>query len=745
MKRYWPIIVASAVPVLILIGLYVTAPASEAARAQLERDIDRELAKARRLLDGYRPGEQLLLASQRRLTDEGAPFEANEARLQAMSSHWDGAVSRLDEEGSPVPPPRDLQEQLNSVNNGYRGLAGEEARPQSAQSADDASSAREQINEWLQKNDQRLTDAIQIVDAALAMSTTSDDQTYSGNESIEANRLRAILAYHYAESLGRTALFEQGKAENLGRQLRDLHHQWVAVSFDLAVAEAALTGGPSAAAASGPTTRAAAPRTPATRTADTVAKTATRPANRGGAGNLLNNLLGALTGRKPAATPAPAPAGDAAAPATAPSAEAEQPIPVEPLPQRIATLEKEKAATEDRIAKRTEELRVQQAAFEELSQRIEARRAEAAAAERRMAELEKQGFDPAQPETLRKHIEEYEAASRKSREATRIADRLESGGYTNALLISPTEDWHAARVVPANTGEKLSTEKSARQYRQEIETLRGILKAEQNRLGIINNRLSMMQTMKADFQVRLTGGPSRPADTQPAAPGLVAQRDAIVKQAKELASAILAASTEAGKLRDEAIAELKRGIEAVDAAQRAVDARQSQARSESTGTEPNPRLQRIEQETWRKADLDALLGDLQLLLATIHVERSRAAERLQNAAELAADCGAATDPLAAGKAIESERAAALAAAKAALEAYQRVESDLKKEWTFHMSLAAAQYLLSQLTPEAEAQQHRAEARKEYQAGIAGDEKNPDRRPFVERLRAMEKAQAEPKG
>ena len=174
-------------------------------------------------------------------------------------------------------------------------------------------------------------------------------------------------------------------------------------------------------------------------------------------------------------------------------------------------------------------------------------------------------------------------------------------------------------------------------------------------------------------------------------------------------------------------------------ARQAIVKRQSDAKADQPPEgEPNPRLQKIEQENWRVGDADAIQADLHLLQAWIRYQRADAKRRLADTLTAARQMGIQTNPQAERAAADEQIAPAVAAAQAAVKLYETAEPDLKKDWTLQVDQAAAYYLLSQLTQGAEAQKYRDDAIKGYQAGVAGQETNPDRLPYVARLESIQK-------
>lgn len=746
-KRYWPIIVATAAAVLAVILVFVSVPAAEQAGDQLHRDVDRELAKARRILASYSPGEQMLLAAQERLTGKTGPLQVTDATLSKWTSEWDKITSYADQESPLKPVSSAVEQQLSEANRLLAQYSGGAVPAPAVSPVNDAASAVRSTQEWLQANEGRLKEAIGVVDAALAMSVTSGETTFSGRDIPEASRLRAILAYHYAESRRRSALLDRAEIERLTTRLMEAYGRWIGVTSDLAIAEQAITGKavtePATATAPGTSS---APAEPAASSAPASDAAAAAPATTGPAkeSKLLHKLFGALPGRGKAAEEP----SEAAPPSAEAGAKPGRVIPaprsgpVESLPERIARLEKESSDALARAAAIEIQLKAMTDAYDALEAKIKAKRAEAAEADREMVELENRGFDPSHPDVLKKRTAAYEAASRRSREASREADLLEYGGYPNATLISEHEDWHTARIAPANPGELLRPQKSLRQYKQEISSTEAALRGERNLAALIANRLDGLRRMKADFESRITGGTgasTQPTGSQPSVRGLRDQRDALAGEIRDLMTRIQDLASQADAHEEAAIAETDRGITAAKQARQAIVKRQSDAKADQPPEgEPNPRLQKIEQENWRVGDADAIQADLHLLQAWIRYQRAEAKRRLADTLTAARQMGIQTNPQAERAAADEQIAPAVAAAQAAVKLYETAEPDLKKDWTLQVDQAAAYYLLSQLTQGAEAQKYRDDAIKGYQAGVAGQETNPDRLPYVARLESIQK-------
>ncbi|MGB9625789.1 MAG: hypothetical protein ACPMAQ_13110 [Phycisphaerae bacterium] len=749
MKRYWPIIVATAAAVLAVILVFVSVPAAEQAGDQLHRDVDRELAKARRILASYSPGEQMLLAAQERLTGKAGPLQVTDATLSKWTSEWDKITSYADQESPLKPVSSAVEQQLSEANRLLAQYAGGAAPAPAVSPASDAASAVRSTEQWLKANEGRLKEAIAVVDAALAMSVTSGETTFSGRDIPEASRLRAILAYHYAESRRRSALLDRAEIERLTTRLMEAYGRWIGVTSDLAIAEQALTGKPVTmpGTATAPGTSSA-PVEPATSSAPASEAAAAAPATTGPAdeSKLLHKLFGAFAGRGKAA------AAEEPSEAASPSAEggekpgrvipAPRSGPVESLPERIARLERDSRDAAARAAAIEIQLKAMKDAHDALEAKIKAKRAEAAEADREMVELENRGFDPSHPEVLKKRTAAYEAASKRSREASREADLLEYGGYPNATLISEHEDWHAARIAPANAGELLRPQKSLRQCKQEISSTEAALRGERDLAALIANRLDGLRRMKADFESRITGGrgvSTQPTGSQPSVRGLRDQRDALAAEIRNLMTRIQDLASQADAHEEAAIAETDRGIAAAKQARAAIVKRQSDAKADQPPEgEPNPRLQKIEQENWRVGDADAIQADLHLLQAWIRYQRLEAKRRLADTLTAALQMGIRTNPQAERAAADEQIAPAVSAAQAAAKLYETAEPDLKKDWTLQVDQAAAYYLLSQLTQGPEAQKYRDDAIKGYQAGVAGQETNPDRLPYVARLESIQK-------
>jgi len=751
-KRYWPIIVATAAAVLAVILVFVSVPAAEQAGDQLHRDVDRELAKARRILASYSPGEQMLLAAQERLSGRTGPLQVTDAILSKWTSEWGKITSYADQESPLKPVSSAVEQQMSEADRLLTQYAGGAVPAPSVSPANDAASAVRSTEEWLKANEGRLKEAIGVVDAALAMSVTSGETTFSGRDIPEASRLRAILAYHYAESRRRSALLDRAEIGRLTTRLMEAYGRWIGIASDLAIAEQALTGKavslPETTTAPGTSSAPAEPSASSAPSAGAAAAATTGPVKQG---KLLHKLFDVFPGRGKAGA-AEEPSEAASRPAEAGQSPRQitptpRSGPAESLAQRIARLEKDRSDAVARAAMLEAQIKSLKDAHDALEAKIKARRAVAADADREMVELENRGFDPSHPEVLKERTAAYEAASKRSREASREADLLEYGGYPNATLVSEHEDWHTARIAPANPGELLRSQKSLRQYKQEISSAEAALRGERDLAALIANRLDGLRRMKADFEGRIAGGAgastsTQPTGSRPSVRGLRDQRDALAGEIRDLMTRIRDLASQADAHEEAAIAETDRGIAAAKQARQAIVKRQSDAKADQPPEgEPNPRLQKIEQENWRVGDADAIQADLHLLQAWVRYQRAEAKRRLADTLTAAQQMGIQTNPQAERAAADEQIAPAVAAAQAAAKLYETAEPDLKKDWTLQVDQAAAYYLLSQLTQGAEAQKYRDDAIKGYQAGVAGQETNPDRLPYVARLESIQKQKA----
>ena len=740
-------IIAAAASVLFLVITYLSAPAAQSARLSLEREIDRDVARAQRLLDDYQPALALLSAAQRRLTGEGGPLQATQTRLVGLSEKWGNIASAAEQESPLKALPESAAGDFARAEDEYRRAGGKNPGPETAA---DPAAAYEDIHNWTATNDGRLQEAIAIVDAAINLSVTSGDETFSGRDHVEANRLRAALAYHYAESLVRSAMLERRELDSLYTRLLDVHGKWLAAANQLAIAERLLTGKATSAPVVPPVETRPAPGTQPS-SAGAPAE-ATAPADRPAGATAgqpsktrpLRKLFGPLFQGEKKEDEAPDRPTTEIAPAVEPGP-VEFPVEpteaVPPIPAQIADLETQKAACAARIVALENKIKTLQDAIIAMDRRIKARRAEAAQADRRMIELENRGFDPRNPESTRKVLEEYEAASQVNRRAAREADLLELGGYTNAALKSDTEDLHTAAVVPAAPGQELHRQKSLREYQEELALAGKTLEGERAANDLVAARIAALRDLQTYLRARIEGDGA--AATKPAARGLRARCDELAAQVRELVSRIDSCATNAAKAEQDAIDELDRGIEAAKRCERSISQRQGLAR-EAAPVEgaPNRRLDLIKEENWRAGDAKALQGDLEWLKAWIRYQRGLGEQRYGHALEVAAQTGLDVRPQPVLDDAAEQLEAAAASAAAAVQAYRDAEPDMKRDWTLQMNLAAAHYLQAQLSTGSAAATHREEALAAYRRGIAGQATNPDRRPYAERLGAIERATRE---
>jgi len=720
-KRYLSIVIAAAATVLLVGIVYITAPAAESPRTRLERDVDRELAKARRLLAGYDPLTGMLRAAEERLTGKGGRLEATPERMARWSQQWEKIVS-FAQQDQPVPPVApEVQSRLTEANNLYQQYTNRTAQLPTGP-AGDPIAARKDLEDWLARNDRHLADAIRIVEAALNMSAQDGDQAITGRDVPEAGRLRAVLAYHQAEALRRKALLRRTDVEELSHRLATLRARWIALMGELTSAQQRLGMARSLPATTG---------------------ASSQPVPSADRSPLLERLFGSLRGTTQSAAQPPAPSPDQA-PTTEPATPQETQIafavrPVGPsLPERIAQLERERAATIEKIGQSRSRIETLTQQIATISEQIKTLRTKATDAERKMAEMETGGFDPVRAPATSQRLAEYEALSRVSRESSRQADLLEHGGYANARLVSDDEQWHQARVLPADANAPLAAQSSLRVLRHELTAAKTELEGAEALLKLQEDAIKVLKVLHEEITSRLGGLKGQGGR---GVPGLTARHAELKREIEQTLEQIETAAREADEHERAAIQEIDIGLEHVQQARSAMSRRQDEARSaQPAGGEPDPRLQKIEQEAWRTAELDALAGDLHMLKAWIHHERSSDARSLGTARQTAADMGFKADPQAAQAAADAEVAPARAAAQSAVQAYQDAMRP-KDDWTYHMNLAAAYYLLSQLTSGPDATRFRNDALREYREGTAGQEDNPDRRVYVRRVESLQRAQA----
>lgn len=778
-------IIAAAAAVAVIGIIYVTAPIAQDSAASTRDQIDRELDQAQRMLAAYEPMDQLLEIAQARLTSAGGPLGPGTEAAANLPAHWSRAVSSENPLMRLTSLSPDAQQVWDDALKKYKECAGEAGGEASA--AADAVSAYQSLEARFARNNKLLTDAIRIVDGALAISSSGPDG-FSGRDHVEANRLRAILAREYAESLRRTAARRRAALDPLIEQLVSLHGEWLAVSGELAGAEMELTGKTSVTvppiAAPPPkerTTPAPDEPSPPTETTEpspheagdeASSTTPTEPAPTDPAPSDAAPSDVAPSDAAPADTAEPKDAGPAAGPEDDKGSESEakpaDATPVEasteppaahtgvaawvpttdhpPIPAQITELEQQVEAAQERIRN----LEPQQAelakTIDDLQTRVTALRGTASDADKKMVAIEARGFQDDDPETVKSLIAEYEALSKKQREAAREAELLEFGGYTNATLISDDGEPRTARVEPATPGEALKATTSLKEYQQRKATLDATAAAEKESIDVFRGKIAVLQQRQAELTQQIEGRLA--AGDQPAVPGLRAQRDALTKQIAAVTASIVETAKELHDTETAAIQEVDTGLAAAERIAQAVQRRQREAREarSSSSDGPNERIDMISRESWRIGDAGALVGDLELLKAWIDRQIAMNQTRLAHAYERAQQAGAPVDPAAAYReAYAAEFAAQDAAAQAAKQYEDAAQGELQDDWNVHMNMASAYYLQSLLAEGNEARTLRDKALATYREATTGREKDPYRRPFGERAVAIERMAADAGG
>ncbi|MBN1490579.1 MAG: hypothetical protein JXA69_11735, partial [Phycisphaerae bacterium] len=673
-------------------------------RVKLDREIDEDLARARRLLNAYEPGKQMLAAASERLTGQAGPLEATETQLAKWGEHWADVQSQVRESPLVAPSLAD-QRRLADVEQAYAGLTGDGARPE-PQPANDVTTAYRTLKADLAANESRLQDAIALVDAAILKSVSSGSETYSGRDHVEANRLRAVLAYHDAEARRRAARLLRRELDRLAQQAATLHGRWVAVTSQLALAERAVGGEVTTAPAA-----ASAP-------AEEAGHSALGPDASAAVAD-LHQQLSAIAQTSTALI-------DTAA-----------------IPVQVAQLESHVGGLRDAIAKLGQHIETLTEERAALANERDSQRAAAGEADRRMVEMENRGFDVGDPSVLDGQLSAYAEASRADRKASREADLLELGGYENAALTLDAGDLHTAPIVTGEPGEPLKSVRSLRRYDQELALLQSSHAEGQQALDVLLAKIEALRQLEAFVQRRLTGSG---ADEATVVLGLRAQRDALAQTIQQLAAAITTLASQADETEEAALDAITGpGITAAKQAKSALQKRQSEARgAQPMDGEPDPRLDAIVKESWRAGDATALLADLQALQAWIHYERSEAKNRHAGTLELLSQMGVEVDAPAQRAAATEQSAAAREAAELAVAGYADAESDLKNDWTVQVNLAGAYGVLAKAAEGSTAQGYRDQAREAYQRGIAGQTDDPARRPYALRLEALSHTEPAPK-
>jgi len=716
-KSHLPIVLAVVLVVAAFAVSYRTSRSLQSPEMLLNQKIDEEIEKAQRMLDGYEPaGEQLLTAIAGATTQ---PVELLPEGRWAEHLNYPPFKDRIQGQAS----------RLQTLTGKFLRLSGD-TRPRSAA----AVQAFPQLKRDLEENQNRIEDALAIVQKAVAMSMEAGDTVVRGTSHPVATRLEAILLYHKADLLRRRAALHQAVADAERSRLNRIRGSWRELETIRRVLEPETSERSGGEVAFEPD-------------ADRADATPSSPAKGGLPGSLLGKLSGWLSGEKqgdsggePKAVP-PAPPDDTTLPGSEeemPQAEPGKPAPAEPemtRSDRVSTWARRLADLETHRKEVLSEIEQARADVSRLSTELSALEAKLAAArsacreaQLAMLTLKDSQLDPTDPESLDRFTAEYRAASKRYREASLEIARLVGAGVPSIRSETDDEKGIPAEGPPTSAG----PDREWQPQRGLITSRRAELRAAQIRVEGLEGVLAAIDAQSEEARVRQE-------DVDQRYSSLEASQAALLKEAAQAGQAAIAAALEAEKLQTEAINVLTDpGKRAAQNAENAASKRINDARSlkNQYPESENPRLNLIAAGQFVVGHAQTIEADIEYLRAQILAQRAHDLQShhrmLREAGEMGIRGEARLLPelppgrkvpecffqtKAAGEAALKAREDAINAAEAALGLYGQADGDLKRLWVLHTNMAAVNYLLANLHPEPQAQEYRDKAIEEYERSI----------------------------
>lgn len=735
MKQYTPVIaIVGVILVVVLIGMFTAGP-MESSQAKLYKQIDVQVEKAKRMLWEYNPADI-------RLTAVLGPSASQPADLP--TEKWRQTLDDLERNSFDTAIQQQSQK-LDTLKGSYAQLNGE---PPPAVAVPEGQEAYQSLQTNLDQNAKLLAEALKIVQEARAMS----DGDVSGANHPTATRLEAILCYQQADLNRRQAAVQIALADQAREQFGRSVEAWsqlevamTSISLELGQDHALVSlddASPSAAPA---------PAAPAD-AADAKAaekKPAAAPAQAKGdkkskLGSLFSNLLSGKGKAKPKSDTADA--GDKSAdktpakesPAKADEQPAEQTL---PLGAQIAKLTERKGQVQAAIAAAEEAVKKLTGRIEDTQKRLAAAQAQASEAEQKMFQLEDAGVKKTDPKELEKFIKEYNAASAANRAAFRESTMLAEGSLKNAKTGGTNED----QILTAPLTGEQEPERGLLALESDLKAEQGLVESNNLLLKEIERQIADLNRRQGELDKRLRQ--------------LRDEQDGWAEKAGQTAKAAIAAMLEAERLASKGI-ELAQGVgeQAAKQAKAAADNRTREAEEANGQNAPESRNQRLTLIAGNKFTAGhaiALQGDMAYAVAMIQAQREDGLRRhakllavldtmrLKAEASLLPEGVNAADvppavikAQAAGTAADEAHAAAIKAARSALETYNQADEPLGQLWVLHANIGAVNYLLANLSTGDEAQQYLAQARQQYQRALKGQEELPAAQPFKEVLAGM---------
>lgn len=722
MKQYTPVIAIIGIVGVVVLASMFTASPLQSPEAKLFRQIDGQVEIAKRMLWDYNPADIRLAAVL-------GPSASQPADLP--TEKWQQTLQDL--ERSSVDPA--LEQRKSALSDSYARLNGE---PPEAVPSPDGARAYQTLQERLDRNAKLLSDALKIVQEARGLS----DGEVSGADHPTATRLEAILCYQQADLNRRQAAVQMALADQAREQFDQSTQAWsrlevevTSISRELGQEHGLVTLDGGAPSASTPT------RAPAA-VGDKAAGT---QKGRGVVGRLINSVFGGLGKSRTPPKTATVEAADKAPQVPEKTPQAEPPAVITPpLGARIAQLAERKSQVEAAIRAAEEAVQKVSGQIEDTKKRLDAARAQASETEQKMFKLEDEGVKTTDPGVLDQFIKAYNEASAVNRVKFRESAMLAEGALKDAKIEAANEDEMLTAPLTGAQGAERG-----------LVALRSDLKAEEALVESNTALLKEIERQIADLHRRQGTLTKQLAQ-------LKSEQATCAEQAGQAAKAAIAAMLEAEQLTTKGL-ELAEGA-GQQAAQRAKEAagkRMREAEEANATNAPesrNPRLTLIASNRFTTGHAIALEGDMAYVAAMILAQREEGLRRhagllaaletlgiQPDAALLPEGVNAAEVPpaivksLAAETSAEEAHAAAIKAARLALEKYNQADEPLKQLWVLHAHLGAINYLLANLSTGEEAQQYLAQARQQYQRALKGQEEQPAAQAFKEVLAGMTSA------
>ncbi len=752
MKLSISIIVPLVVLAAVFIGGYFLSSSFETPQARLDAEVDAQVEVAQRLLSQYNAAVPQL---ERAFTAAATQPENIEA------DKWQSYLEQ-DAEQSPFASVKEQldahQQQLAQLSREVGALNGAEpaVAPQPG-----ASEGYANVVDGLKANRELLDQALNAVANAISLAQGEGEAEARGSNHPVATRLQAILLHHKADLLRREAALLRGDAESNRDQFERVAVLCRALDEEIQGQKGLLVGGAAPGKGSELATAAPAQSEPAAEPAAEPVKPAKaegadakpKPAEtpKAKSGGLFDLLVGrakqivskpgakssaapehAVAAPEPVTEPAPVQPPSAQADAPAANVPAAEPGPdesVAPIADRIAQLQRDRAAAAGaQQAAQTEVERLSKQ-VEEITGRIAAAHKTAHQAEVKMIEAELKGVQ----------ADEYRRLSQTYREASREAVALEQGAIRNAKsAVTDPDDILQSPLVPQDDAKPMEPERGKAALDADLLAAKTAVQTNKALLAEVDRQIAELTARREVVQARVQR--------------LEGQRRQTLDEAQRFADAVFADVLRAGLLEGQALEiVIGPGAQAAQRARSAASKHQSQVqqfvRSENPAELPDRKLTDMAADQSSVAHAAMIEGDLNYLAARIRLQQ---AEDLAHHQDFIADLQAIglspkldvqhlpegvqaeavpeylTQPEKLPQVIKDEQTEAAKAARQALDQYTQAAAQLKELWVVHTNIAAVHNMLAGLPRlENDTEDHVTAARQTYTRAIQGREKRPE--------------------